>query len=457
LQTLAQPITRFGTGFTGQAPAEIGGAQLPVPAALQGAFGQGGGAYAQAFGRFAPVLTGVDQQLQRLQADGRAALEALVPGDQINQFRALESQIQSTGQAIAGIQAGITQEQTNYQIAQYNEQLRIATRSRSDLLQLTRQEGAVAGDNLGLLERQSIELGRQNDQLGLQLTQLQQEQRQRQINLQVALAGFTAPGITPEERAARIEEAQKEAAFAQKQLDIQKQQLANQRQQVTLSFRIQDIGFSRQLTDITRQIALINQGIKVTADVAAADQAIAHLNALENELVKKAQTYIDESTKAITAAESATAQIAAETGDIFGDVLKQTARAWGIFGQQASAAYAGIITGGTNLGTNQFTGTRGAGAGLQRAGGFLGTVKGATHMVVGEAGPETVAVIRNPREMLMGSGGGGSGTGSLTINFNGPITVGSKDDLDALTTLLTNKVVEKMSRTSSMLGFRGPN
>jgi hypothetical protein len=105
--------------------------------------------------------------------------------------------------------------------------------------------------------------------------------------------------------------------------------------------------------------------------------------------------------------------------------------------------------------------------------GFMGTVGGRTEMTVGEAGRETIAVIRNPRQVQGSddargvSGGGGI---SVQITFAAPITVGSRDDLEEMTTQMSEKVKEvlvrvmtppvarkveeSLSRRTSLLGFR---
>lgn len=473
LQQAASPTTRFGTGFVSGAPSTIGGQALPT-GPFGAAFGGAGQAGSQAifggaFAALSPMIGRVDTQLAQMQKDGQAALEALVPTDQIGQFRALEKQITDTGAAIAGLQAGAQQEQTNFQVAQYNEQLRLARQSQSDLLQLTGREGQSRGDNLGLLEKQVIEsqrysqeLALQSQQLSLQSNALSLQLAQRQINFRLAVAGFGVPGETAEERAARVEEAKKEAEFAQKQLDIQKQQqaiaekqTAQQARILPISFKIQDIGFNRELVNIQHQIGLINQGIKVSVDTAAAQQAIEHLTALENQLTQQASTYVTEGTKVVNAYQQAAADIKAQTAAGFSTVLQQTATAWGVFLAQGRAAVQGLSGGPGGLPPgNRTPGGHPLPPGYAQ--GMLGIASSATPLIVGEAGAETVAILRNPRAMAAASGFGGGGIFApmyITISGN---NVRNDADIEMLAAKVARRVSEMLSRTASQLGLRSP-
>ena len=94
--------------------------------------------------------------------------------------------------------------------------------------------------------------------------------------------------------------------------------------------------------------------------------------------------------------------------------------------------------------------------GLTNAGfasGFAGTVSRASTMTVGEAGPETVAVLRNPRAAMLNTGGGGS---NVTININGA-TVRSSDDIDALASAVADKVKKSLAQQGQLLGLRAPS
>lgn len=477
LQLAAQPLTRQG-GFGERPRNALTGQRIPIPALFRGEFGQDGGAvgaqFTAAFESLGPLLDETDSRLMELRTEGQRALEALVPADQIVEFRALNREITNVGEAIAGLQIGVQQEQVNFQVAQYNNQLRIAHRSQTDLLQLTGQLGATQGDNLGLLQRQMIMYERQTQELSLQSNELTLQSNtlsiilaQRQINFQRSLAGFVTPGETPQEIAARAREAELEANFAQKQLDIQKEQLKLAREQqgiagkaLPLQFQIQDVGFQRQLTDINAEIALLNQGIRLTVNTAAAERAIAHLTALENELVKRAGTYVDEGAKAAGAFMEGVAQVKAATVDGMDTVIRQTANAWNIFIRQGVYAV-GALTGGpgipppsNNPSDQDPDATFG---GRQRAEGWYGMVSGATRITVGEAGPETVAIIRNPRSWTPAapsSGGWSGGGGNITVMVTGNQIGGSEQDQERFAAIIARKVEEIQSRRGSLLGLR---
>lgn len=81
-------------------------------------------------------------------------------------------------------------------------------------------------------------------------------------------------------------------------------------------------------------------------------------------------------------------------------------------------------------------------------------------MTVGEAGPETVAVLRNPRQvttdMFDGQQGGGGGQGgvggqNIVINITGN-TVRSDDDLR----ILAQKIEMMLNQKAALLGYRKP-
>lgn len=191
----------------------------------------------------------------------------------------LINSIAAIGQQIASTQAGIRNQQAAYQVEQYNYQLRIARRTLADIGGLTGRNFGEGQSYLGVLEKQNLALSRQ-----AQL--LQFSMQQRQINFQVALAGFQAPGVTPEERQARVKEAEIEAGFAQKQLNIQREMFGNQ-------VEIVDIQNLRQGADLAAQIGLLLQGRQLTINTAAAEEKLLRLQAIQQQQVAEAQTYIE--------------------------------------------------------------------------------------------------------------------------------------------------------------------
>jgi hypothetical protein len=252
----------------------------------------------------------------------------------------------------------------------------------------------------------------------------------------VAVAGFQAPGVTPEERQANVKAAQIEAEYAQKQLDIQQKIFGNQVQ-------IVDIQNLRAGADLAAQIGLLLQGRQVTIDTAVAEEKLLRLQALQQEQVAQASTYL---TKVDNLAAAAFSEIRAlETA---------AARAMGSAAQQVIKAYTVVITsitrqlnaslpgpnGSPNV--NPYTGF------VTNATGFVGTTSGPTLTGagwMGEAGTEAYAILRNPKPILSGSGGG-----TNVVQFNGDIHVRSEDDIDKI----ARKVEQVMGRKASAIGMR---
>ena len=363
-----------------------------------------------------------------MQSFGQAGVQA---------FTNIMGQITTVGQSMAKISAGISNEQAEYQTAQYNYQLYIARRSLTDIRQLTGQIGKTEGDNLGLYERANLLLGRQAQQLQFVLSQ-------RQINLQRALAGFVVPGLTPAEQNARVQEAKVEADFAQKQLDIQKQMFGNQ-------VKIVDIGNLRQASDLVKQIGLLEQGRKVTLDTQLAQEKLTRLSEMQQALTAEASVYITTVNQQIAKAEADMTEIEAATGTRISKIMAQGIKAAYAVG---NAFFLGISGG--FLGSGD--GTPGSSGGSQvrkaNASGALYNTQGTTSLgpygIAGEAGRETVAILRNPKPFMLSTGGGGGGG---SVNFYGDINVRSEADIEAI----ARRVTQAQGRRASLSGLRGPN
>lgn len=342
--------------------------------------------------------------------------------------------VKATGQQIASIQAGISNEQAAYQVAQYNYQLIIARRNLSDIGGLIGKNLGAGESELGVLERQNLALSRQGQQLQFTLSQ-------RQINFQTALAGFQAPGITPEERQARVAEAKIEADFAQKQLNIQKQQFANQ-------VKIVDIGNLRQGVDLVRNIGLLLQGRKVTIDTAAAEQRLLRLQQLQQQNVAKVTSYLSAVDNLASQAMGQIQQLEAAAGKALGNLAVTILRQYGITikGINAYTKQGYLPAGNPNVGS-QTDNNKNYTPKTFGASGLLGMTGGPTSLVVGEAQGEAVAILRNPRAV---SGGFGGGT-NVTIQFNGDIHTSSQADLAKI----TQAVVKALGRDASLKGLRG--
>ena len=346
----------------------------------------------------------------------------------------LAGEIQSVGQDIAGIQASISNKQAAYQTAQYNYQLFIARRTLSDISGLTGRNFGVSASQLGVLERQNLLLGRQAQSLQFMLSQ-------RQINLQTAVAGFTVPGLTPAEQNARVEEAKIEASYAQKQLDIQKQMFGNQ-------VKIVDISNLRQGVDLVKQIGLLEQGRSITIDTQLAQQELERLQKVQSILVEEAGTYLTKVNAQVSQAMTEMHSLEVATGRAISRVEVQgVAAAYSV----GHAFFLGISGG--FLGSD--AGGGGGGGKKRAASGGVWTASSPNSVTFGEAGTETVAVLRSPRTVsgaaLMGSGSGGGG--DSTVNFWGDITVRTQADIEEI----ARKVTAAQGRTASLKGLRTPN
>lgn len=398
LQALSSPALPVGTGILGANVAE----QQKINSGLKEA-------------------NDLQQQLNTYYDQGR---QTLIETYQVPP--ALLASVEAVGKAIQTTQAGISNKQAAYQVAQYNFQLQIARRSLADIGGLTGQNFGAGQSYLGTLERQNLALSRQGQLLQFNLSQ-------RQINFQTALAGFQAPGVTPEERQARIKEAQIEASFAQKQLDIQQKMFGNQVQ-------IVDISNLRQGADLAKQIGLLLQGRQVTIDTAVSEQRLLRLQSLQAKNVAQVGTYLTRVDALASAAMGEIQQLEAAAGRAMQGVAVSILKQYGIL---VNGLY-------NDLNSRSALGDGGGGGGSPNkvlASGALFDTSGATNMTVGEAGRETVAVLRNPRAMTGSFGGGGS----TTINFNGDMVIRSEADID----LITRKVVQAIGRDATTKGLRG--
>ena len=323
--------------------------------------------------------------------------------DQVEQLRA-------SGSAIATLQAGISNATATYQVHQYNLQLFLARRTLQDINGLTgRNFGGAGQTRLGELEKENLALSRQGQLLQFNLSQ-------RQISFQVAQAGFAAPGLTSEERAARINEAKYEASFAQKSLDIQKQMFGNQVQ-------IVDISNLRQGQDLLKQIGLLTEGRALTLKVQVDTEKINLEVTRQQQQLADIGTQISKMDSLFATANGEIQQLELAAGNAIGSVantiLSQFGLALGGMGAQLDAwtKLRGRATEGTGP-------TSKSGA----ASGVLGRTHGTTDITVGEAGGEEVAVLSHPRAYLGGMGGGGA----VSVTFNGGITVRSESDIDTI-------------------------
>jgi hypothetical protein len=512
LQEIADPSPRFGSTFSTRGLG--GGSTAGVRRDQQETTSQIA-KYEQIAGRAGTATKSIADGLD----EGRKAMQEIVGrlGPQaLGEFNNLVGQIGDMGQQISGITEHINMRQVNLQVAEYDNEIRMANRSLGDARDLWSAINGRASKTLGGLQGQNILIERQNQllsrraqsvgfksedvgfrqaELQLKAQSLQMDLSQRQINFNKAIAGFTVPGLTPEEQAARVEQAKVEADYAQKQLDIQKEvakgareQLGYAREQAGLMREIaqntasqQDNQFaitkeeaSRAVTDIQNQLALLQKGRAITIDTAGAEAAIQRLTKAQSRLISQAQTYLEEGQKARDAVLDDTASLMATTGKGFGELVGQVSKAWsGAFSSYYSNFYLPLVRGLQQLSTatggrsgqagpaTRGSGTQGGSAKFGHtptAAGAIATVNAPTRFLAGDAGTEHVIVMRNaragmgvPAELAGGGGGGGVSVGSINVTVTG---TASHEDAEEIGDRIASRVEERLSRKLQMLGGR---
>jgi hypothetical protein len=336
---------------------------------------------------------------------------------------------QGYAQEISQIQVGLQTKQAAYSAQQFSVQINLAKRSLADA------KGLVSGigDNLGAIERQMFNLQREAQSL-------QMGQTQRQINFQQAIAGFSAPGLTGEERAARARQAKIEADFAQKQLNIQKELFGLQGKQ----FNTQA---NRNVTDLTAQLALLEKGRAITLDTAAAEKRIKALTVLQERENKKVETYYAAAVERTNDIIGLIFDIRAATGEAMAGVAKA------VFDQMENffKALPSIISGGPRVNASTGFDER-----RRNALGAVGTVNGETSFgdigVAGEAGGEAFAILRDPKKLMSPLGGQSSG-GTIQIIVQGN-KFNTQEEQDELVRKLTYEVTQAQSRNLALTGLR---
>jgi len=430
-----------------------------------------------------PTLAGGIPQV----TDGRKGQERLVAGKAgpaRTDFDNLTGQIGALGSGLQTQRDALSQREATHQATVYTEQIRLAEQALSDSNDLWASIKGASIDTVGGLEGQNILLGRQNqlisrrqqqlsfksEDIGFKTSDLQIqsqnlgfEQTQRQINFSKASAGFTAPGTTPEERAARINEAKIEAEYAQKQLNLQIKIAAQGRAQLKLAKEIaglartafanqnqqQDNDFKKTQLEAKRAIEAQQnaldqnkEGYAINIDEKALTAATEIVLAQMDKLSKRAESYVSQAGDIRSAlVQDAQAAISA-SGKALGALIGDIEAAWNTTFGFISASYKTL----TDPGTYTPGGSGGSGdeKKVNRASGGIDTVNSPTRFLAGEAGTEHVIVLRNAKQgMMMGTGGGG---GSV-VNVGGInlYVSGTKDmDEDKLADVIERKIVRKL-------------
>lgn len=384
--------------------------------------------------------------------DQIAALETAWPEGNplIKEFKTLYSQaqqtsgeIQSTTEEMMGLQQQASQ-------AQWANSIRIAQRSLGDALGMLGQAG---GTRLGYLQREdwlaqraSQSLGLASQRLGLVAQNLSLALQRRQIATQLALAQFQAPGETGEERYARQREAIVRAGIQRRQLGISERQHGISQQQVdiagrqfVIAGRVWSENAHRAAIDARRsiQVQRISQNAQVAAiaaqsKISAAQQVVGQRVAQMNNILGRANNIWSTATNAaISGVGKFTGSVSAAADEILSSV--------NLYAQKDKKGNYTIRGAGlANLGP--------------QAAGMIGDVRQASELTVGEAGAETVAILRNPRRGSVSGGGiGGSMVNHISISITG------SGDPEATAEAVARKVENILSRKGQLLGLRTPS
>lgn len=443
-----QPLVAPGMGVFGAAPTAASIAGL------------GGGASTGAIQSTLADAQTYQDELTQMAEDGYkaqiAALEEAFPEGSpqrglIAEFKGLHEETMIYSDDIKATTENMMALNAEAAKAQWDNQLRLANRSLGDALGML---GEVGGTRLGYLQREQWLASRASQSLGLaaqRISLVSQELsialQKRQIATQLAVAGFQAPGETGEERYARQREAIIRAGIQRRQVGLQERQVGISQQQFGLA---------------QRNFVLAGQIWSENARRAATDAGISL------DVMKKARTAQLNAIAAqakIGAAQQVVGQKVAKMGSIMGQANQTWSKA-----NSAAITGVGKFTGAVDAAATEvlravnlrFEKTKDGvvikGAGLDNptrsAAGFIGTTSAESSMIVGEAGAEHVAVLRNPRRASM-MGGGGGGPMTMNININNP-SVRSDGDVKRLAATVAQEVERTLARKGQMFGLRQP-
>lgn len=349
---------------------------------------------------------------------------------QIQEFNSALDDSLGYAKDIASIEIGLQTKQAAYAAAQFSLQIDLTKRSLKDA------KGLVSGigDSLGAVERQMFDLQRQSQKLSL-------GQSQRQINFQVAVAGFQAPGLTSEEREARINAAKEEAKYAQQQLDIQKKLFG-------LGGKQFDISAARQVQDLGRQLGLLEQGRELVFSTVKAEKDIKAITALAEEPAQRVEAFY---------------QTALQRQ---GDVLKMTVDLATATGKGIAEVSDAVITAHVKAYRTMIREIYGS---FNQLGGqssqdnspddrnALGMVASETGVgkygVAGEAGGEAVAILRDPKQLVTPLDGGGTAGDTYQIIVQGN-TFSTEEDEERIMRKIVAAVEEAQGRKAALTGLR---
>jgi len=342
------------------------------------------------------------------------------------------SRLEAYGDQIASIRGDLMQRQLAVNTAAYNQQLTVARRTLSDLVGLTGQVGDAQASAVGLAERENLELQRANTLISRRMQARQLDMSQRQINFSLATSQFTTSGATPAEAAAKMEQARIEAQFAQANLNDQRDIFKNEGVQFENQITIVDEQNLRALQDAVFAIQQIERERDLEKYTAAGEEYLGMLQDEADILAQEIDAQIGRGMNFVTLAQDEIRRVYVESGEILTGVTEDIADAFEQIREDYDT-WLGDVGNQVPLNNTSGTNTRDRSAGDSPTGGGYATgglfsTSGAQTITVGEAGNETVAVLRNPRHLLTSEAGGG---GMIQININNP-SVRNDSDIEAI-------------------------
>ena len=365
------------------------------------------------------------------------------PGQaEAKEYDRLMSSAQSASTRLKDLQEGIASLSATATGLQWANTMRISLRGIADATNYLAGSSKKAAGNLGLVQHQLWDLGRKSQSLNLQL-------QQRQITTNLAVAQFQAPGETGEERYFRQKEAIATAGIQQTQLDISKEVFAKQLTEWTIMA-------SRAVEDANKAWEAAEAMFRAQTEAAGKAAEIANLSAQIAADLAAASDIYETAAGKFSAAQKIATQFATTFGGSINAMVIKANELTDTFGDSAKGMRQFLVALGFTFDKNlDGSYTVGKPPTITGATGLLGTTSGATSMVVGEAGTEHVAVLRNPRLGSIAPQGGGGGATSVTVNINGA-SVRNDQDISSLAMAVAAEVERTLSRKGQMFGLRGP-
>jgi hypothetical protein len=462
-QTLQNPLIQPGIGFFGtNNQGQIGASQI----ARAGVTGNA----ANLTGQWLGQASQMQQQVQAISKQGFLAQVADIqqnnPGiagfKDVIDFTSLYVQANNASKSIADTTTALSKLQQQASQKNWDNQIRLASRALGDALgmqgKIASADGKIHATRLGRLEREQYLNQRASSRLGLQL-------QQREITTQLALAQFQAPGETGEERYFRQKEAIVKAGIGQQQLDFSWKDFR-------ISGEIWKENVDRAAKDARKSLEIMQLTRDAEGASVAAQAKIAEAQKLLGITVGKMDAIVSKSGGSFNAALSAatsgvsdfSGSVKTAVKEIYASVgLKYDSKTGKVSG--SGLPYAGSAQPTSPKPAGDWEWDANKGQWVKAATGYLGQVgssgaymggfaKGAM-FTVGEAGPETVAILRNPRAAKLG-GDGGAGPTNVTVNINGA-SVRSDDDISSLARRVAMEVERSLARKGQMFGLRGPS